>query len=111
MSVHTDDAGVSVVSVISSMVEVSDGDERCELIKGGIGVPRSCWPHSFAVSSTNAYENWGHVSSFTSGSLIFSLSGPLPLNWHAFHFAAGPPPFDAFGELDAMDILEVEFHF
>ncbi len=34
MSVYTDDAGVSVVSIISSMVEVFDEDEHFELIEG-----------------------------------------------------------------------------
>ena len=73
MSVHTDDAGVSVGSVISSMVEVFDGDERSKLIEGGVDVPAPCWPHSFVVSSTNSYIDWGHISSFTSGSwsLVF----------------------------------------
>ena len=68
MSVHTDDAGVSVASVISSVPEVFDGDERSELIEGVIDVPVPYWPHSFVVSSTNLYIDWGHESSFTSGS-------------------------------------------
>jgi hypothetical protein len=68
MSVHTDDAGVSVASVISSVAEVFDGDERSELIEGGVDVSEPCWPHSFVVSSTNSHMNWVHVSSFTSGS-------------------------------------------
>ena len=33
MSVYTEDAGVSVTSEISSVAEVSDGDERSELIE------------------------------------------------------------------------------
>ena len=68
MSVQTDDAGVSVTSVISSVVEVFDGDERSELIEGGVDVPEACCPHSFVISSTNSYENWGQKSSFTSAS-------------------------------------------
>jgi hypothetical protein len=68
MLVHTDDAGVFVVSVISSVAEVSDGDERCELIEGGVDTPVPCWPHSFVVLSMNSYVNWGHISTFTSGS-------------------------------------------
>ena len=42
--------------------------------------------------------------------VIFNLSGPLRPSRHGFQFAAGSPPFDPFGELNAMDILEVEFH-
>jgi len=42
--------------------------------------------------------------------VILGLSGPLLPSRHGFRFAAGSPPFDPFGELDAMDILEVEFH-
>jgi hypothetical protein len=42
--------------------------------------------------------------------VIFNLSGPLRPSRHGFQFAAGSPPFGPFGELDAMDILEVEFH-
>ena len=42
--------------------------------------------------------------------VIFSLSGRLLSSRHCFHFAAGSPPFGPFGELDAMDILKVEFH-
>ncbi len=57
MSVHTDDAGVSAASVISSVVEVFDGEERSELIEGGCDVPVPRWPHSFVVSSTNSYVN------------------------------------------------------
>ncbi len=68
MSVHTDDAGVSVASVISSVTEVFNGDERSELIKWGVDVPGPCLPPSFVVSFTNAYVKWGHVSSFTSWS-------------------------------------------
>ena len=68
MSVQTYDAGVSVTSVISSVVEVFDGDERSELIEGGVDVPVACCPHSFVVSSTNSYGNWGQESSFTSAS-------------------------------------------
>lgn len=67
-SVHTDDAGVSVASVVSSVVAVFDGDEHSELIEGGVDVPAYFWPHSLVVSSTNSYVNWGHVSSFTSES-------------------------------------------
>ena len=63
MSVHTEDAGVSVASVFSSVAEVFDGDERSELIEGGVDVPVSCWPYSFVVSSTNSY-----ASSLTFGS-------------------------------------------
>jgi len=51
------------------MVEVFDEDEHFELIEGGIGVPKSCWPHSFAVSCMKTYVNWGHMSSFMSGLL------------------------------------------
>jgi len=42
--------------------------------------------------------------------VILGLSGPLFSSRHGFHFAAGSPPFDSFGELDAMDILKVELH-
>ncbi len=68
MSVHTEDGGVSVAPMNSSVAEVFDGDECSELIEGGVDVPAYCWPYSFVVSSTNLYVNWGHVSSFTSRS-------------------------------------------
>ena len=68
MSVHTDDAGVSVASVISSVAAVFNGDDHPELIEGGVDVPVPCWPHSFVVSSTNSYVNWDHGSSFMSRS-------------------------------------------
>jgi hypothetical protein len=55
MSVHTNDAGVSVASVISSVAEVVDGDNRSELTEGVVDVPLPYWPHSFVVSSTNLY--------------------------------------------------------
>jgi hypothetical protein len=42
--------------------------------------------------------------------VILGLSGPLSSSRHSVHFAAGSTPFDPFGELDAMDILKVEFH-
>ena len=73
MSVHTDDASVSVASVISSMAEVLHGDERSKLIKGVVDVPMQCWPYSFVVSSTNSYVDQGHKPSLTSRSwsLVF----------------------------------------
>jgi hypothetical protein len=55
MSVHTDDAGVSVASGISSVAEVFDGDKRSELTEGVVDVPVPRWPHGFVVSSTNLY--------------------------------------------------------
>ena len=57
MSVHTEDAGVSVVSVISSIAEVFDRDERSELIEGSVDIPVPYWLHSFVVSSTNLYAS------------------------------------------------------
>ncbi len=42
MSVHIDDAGVSVASVILSMAEVFDGDEYSELIEGGVDILEPC---------------------------------------------------------------------
>jgi hypothetical protein len=42
--------------------------------------------------------------------MILGLSGPLSSSRHGVHFAAGSTPFDPFGELDAMNILKVEFH-
>ena len=74
-SVHTDDAGVSAAPMLSS-VAVFDGDEPCELIDRGVDVPGLRRLHSVVVSSTNSYVNWGHVSTFTSGSwslLILAL--------------------------------------
>ncbi len=68
MSVHTDDAGVSVTSVITFVAEMFNEDERFELIKWEVDVSGPCLSQSFLVSFTNAYVNWGHVSSFTSWS-------------------------------------------
>ncbi len=68
MSVHTEDSGVSVAPMNSSVAEVFDGDKCSELIEGGVDVPAYFWPYSFVVLSTNLYVNWGHVSSFTSRS-------------------------------------------
>ena len=68
MSVHTDDAGVSAASLLSSAVMMLDGDERRELIEGGVNVPVPCWPYSFSVSSTKSYVNWAHMSRLTSES-------------------------------------------
>lgn len=42
--------------------------------------------------------------------MILGLSGRLLPSRHDFRLAAGSPSFDPFGELDAMNILEVEFH-
>lgn len=42
--------------------------------------------------------------------VILGLYGPLLPSRHGCRLAAGSPPFDPFGELDAMDILKVEFH-
>ena len=68
MSVQTDDAGVSVTSVISPVVEVFDEDKWSELIKEGVDVPVAFCPHSFVISCTNSYGNWGQESRFTSAS-------------------------------------------
>jgi hypothetical protein len=68
MSVHTDVAGVSVASVTSSVTEVFNVNIRSELIEGGVDVPVPGRSHSFVVSSTNSYVNWGYISTFTSGS-------------------------------------------
>lgn len=93
------------------MVDVSDEDEHFELIEAGISVPKSCWPHSFVVSCMKTYKNWGHVSRFMSGLLTLVCLDLFLGGRHGFLFAVRPPPFDLFGELDAMDILEVEFQF
>jgi len=58
----------SVAFEVSSVAEVFAGDERSELIEGGVVVPVPRWPYSFFVSSTNSYISWGNMSSFTSGS-------------------------------------------
>ena len=73
MSVHTDDAGVSVAAVISSVAEVLDRDERSERVEEGVDVPVLRWPYSFAVSSRNSYVDWNPDSSFISESrsLVF----------------------------------------
>ncbi len=64
----TDDAGVSAAPALSSVTEAVDGDECSKLIEGGVDVSAYCRPHSFVVSSTKSYVNWGHLSSFTSWS-------------------------------------------
>lgn len=65
--VHINDTGVPAAPILSS-VAVFDGDEHCELIKGGVDVLMPCRPHSLVVLSTNSYVNWGYISTFTSGS-------------------------------------------
>ncbi len=42
--------------------------------------------------------------------VILNLSEPLLSSRHDFRFAAGSPPFNHFGELDAMNILKVKFN-
>lgn len=64
MSVYTDDAGVSVASVISSVAEVLDKDEYSERVEGGVDVPVPRWLYSFAVLSRNLYIDWSPDSSF-----------------------------------------------
>ena len=65
MSVHIDDAGIAVVIVTSSVVEVLQGDERCEPIDA-VNVRLPCWPQSFSVSSTNVNAAQGHEPNFKS---------------------------------------------
>lgn len=36
--IYIDDAGVSVVFIISSVTEMSDGDKYYELIEGGVDI-------------------------------------------------------------------------
>lgn len=70
MSVHTDDAVVSMASVLSSVAEVLNGDERSERserVEGGVSVPVPRWPYSFAVSSKNSCVNESPDSSFMFG--------------------------------------------
>ncbi len=68
MSVHTDDGGVSVAPMNSSVAEVFGGDEHFELIEGAADISVLCWPNNFVVSSTKSYVSWVQLSNFTSGS-------------------------------------------
>jgi len=59
----------SVAFEVSSVAEVfAAGDERSELIEGGVVVPVPRWPYSFFVSSMKSSISWGNMSGFTSGS-------------------------------------------
>ena len=66
--IYTDVGGVSVASVNSLMAGEFDGDDRSELMEGGADLPGPWRPHRFVVPSTNSWVDWGHESSFTSGS-------------------------------------------
>ena len=67
MSLHTEDAGVSVARAISSAAGLFDGDERSELVEGAVDAPALCWRNTLVVSSTNSIVSSGHVSNFTLG--------------------------------------------
>ena len=55
-------------------------------------------------------REWGRRPEFHFLFVIFDLSGLLLPNRDGFRFAVGSPPPDAFGEIDAMDIMEVQFY-